>query len=1115
MANQLQYPGVSEPEEEEGQGSGGQDSSPYDGQGAAGNSSDPRGQGSNSPVSNGPYSPGNEQEQDYSQPDLGPGHNQPSLNPSDPRGQGGQGLGRDGLRQAEAGGANAGGLAPRFGDPGSESPEELSELEDEPDDQFANDFESDQNQRGSRRRRATTFARNNRSKLLIGGSLGGGGLISLFIALFSLIPLKVEHIIQNLESHFTAPVTSALEATNQIMLKKYIVRYVIPNYKNCGTTVTNKCRVRIVGGASNPVTNLYRSWAKTKLETRLATKYGIELHFDTGSRTWLLKGPGTAPDGDNIGAHGERIDNVFGRKAFKNASVNAMAVDSKWKQVWYRYIIGSYMGRVDGVKRCIFFCGTRESIRGTVDEMKQSAKYILADRVLQPRSQLTGVAVKCLLDPGCQPDHTTANGDNPPTSDFDQQTTTTLESLAAENGVEDMAKLKAIHAKMSERGFQKYLIDQILQTVFKQQTSERISNAIPVLGWINLAAEIVKNANNVGPKLKKISYVIEAAAAVKFFMTYQTYADEIHTGNVDANEVGSMVDSLGPGVNSSSDPLVGGTASAEQAPLYGDLVNGQPSTTVSTSYKCNNGKSPRPDTACPEEMLGGGNNIANSIHGFLAQPGVNVIVTIANAWNDTIGAIFNFASSVSGDVMSLVGKAAETAIEVGCTKIPTPFGDVYPIAGSVLPGVGDALCRVKDAALAAAPKIIEGLVNYVIPNPWGTNQGGGRSLTLLAQGAKVYGDTGCDQAGCKDVSGPVASAIIKQQEEEDRQQFESQPFFARMFSTDSSYSLVSQLAMATPLNLHASMQTGFASLLGDPMSAFTHSFGTVFSFGRAGAAATPNADPFGDGAKAFPTRNIPPDPETYWNTHNCGDTSDNGPIAKWQKAAADGPVSPKTGEPVHRTVEPCLLIQTDVGAVGGKDDSSLLTADDLAGVNGTGGTPAPPATPPVGTPAPPGSVVFPFPAKVSVVPPSSWSKDQGVDISTGGSACGKDAPEVAMADGVIVGRGISGFGPDAPILHITDGSLKDRYIYYGHAGDAQNSNGAGRPPNTNVGDKVTVGQTITYTGCGIVGLSSGPHLEIGIWPQGSSPSNSFPAMNQTSDEMMQILLTAYKAQGSK
>jgi murein DD-endopeptidase MepM/ murein hydrolase activator NlpD len=95
--------------------------------------------------------------------------------------------------------------------------------------------------------------------------------------------------------------------------------------------------------------------------------------------------------------------------------------------------------------------------------------------------------------------------------------------------------------------------------------------------------------------------------------------------------------------------------------------------------------------------------------------------------------------------------------------------------------------------------------------------------------------------------------------------------------------------------------------------------------------------------------------------------------------------------------------------------------------------------------------------------------DDGVDYSAPGGT-----PEFAMGPGVIIREGIGGFGPNAPVLQITSGPLAGRAVYYGHAG----------PDLVPVGATVAQGQQITIVGYGIVGESTGPHLEVGFYPVG-------------------------------
>ncbi len=937
--------------------------------------------------------------------------------------------------------------------------------------------------------------RKNRRKIGIIGSLTAASAGLLIAGFLALLPLKVLHVVQNLENHFYSTVHDATQRETDKLFSDYLKKYVLPARRLCAGKVSKDCNA--VPLTQNPVTRLFHGWQDARLEEKLATKFGLEFKWEPG-RGYYMKAPALSAKGVDLREFADSPDMTLDEFIQKNGNPeftkvtrqeirayvkDSVAGETRWKRVLYRYKIGRLLEEKYGIKRCIIFCKAKDSLSDSIDAQKRAAKLYLVERVVQPLDASLAVVLKCYFDPACEPSKTEtkpcttgvdcALHNSPENPNTDTELRKALADLSTRTGVATGKILEELSASIEKDGLQKFVIKYVLgkvfQTTITTATADKVSAAIPVVGWVNMAFQIVEFGDKAGPKLKKLNYLRNAAAAVSMYAMYRTYADEVKHGNANAFEVGSFTNSLGPvAKNASSADLKGGTAGAEQSPLYSKLL-GDKSGIGAPTYKCDNGLSPAGVTGlnltCPEEKLAAGNDFFNGLHSIISNSGLGFI---ASVWRNSIGVLFNLFSSAVSVIFNPLVSFAEKVCSItgflgfGQYLIPPPWGEY---------------CAIRDAAKAAGTKIMELATTQLFPTPFSNNMGGGRTFDMMAAGSDVSGnDFAHVGLGGQVLSNQQVADIQNTQAQERYQQYSSQSFFARMLDKNSEYSAINKLAAAIPSSPSTALTSSIASFTSHPLSKITSIFGNLFNLtSRSASAATGAAtgaaagDAFGVTQYGYPEGPIiipvgPMKDKDFWHVNHgdfwdtyCEPKNPDGSqnqnyinyYDQWNKDAAAA-LDPNTGMPLNTNTNGCLLIESTTGSAGAVYDPSLLTPDDLGSNSSTpvtGGNPGGvPFNPGPTTPCLPGISGYCNPLR-DLKTPGFAGFDEGADY-TG------DGPVHALGNGVVSfyststgWPGPGGTRGSAISYVLSDGPAKGLTVYV-----AENCT---LNPSLNVGSQVT------------------------------------------------------------
>jgi hypothetical protein len=739
-----------------------------------------------------------------------------------------------------------------------------------------------------------------KKRIAIVGALAGGSVTVGLIAFFALLPFKVTAVMTMIQNRFTATATTAIDKETEKLFSSYVGKYVLPGIVNgrCRSTIDATC-VGNLSGHDGPVKKLYEGWKQAKIETKLASKYGIVIG-KKGDQFFMNIDGQIMPNSNkalrdllNSPANHSIFDvaNSTGsgsasRQEVRLAVRNALKDATFYDKTFYRLKVMKLLASKYGLNFCVVACNLSDTAHNKISDAKLTAKAKLYQRMLPEK---WGLVMTCVMS-GCITDSLldASPGDTERLTPFQKDFQTQLANFAKKFPNESLPDLIKKSNDISKDGFKKYIAREAVKALVGKvggsdaaalAAGETAEKAMGPIGWIVFALQVLNGATKIGPILQYAGYAASVATAVEVYQTYNTVSSECKSGHCSMTELGSFSNALETNLSGSKTNSVSFTAS----PLYNAYFGSDTPTTASIfssllpgtasadgeamDIPCDDGSLlPKRQLVCPEMHFD--------------QNGSKV----ASAVSDTLNLVPGL-SAVTGWISKIISAPA-SALGSLIEKIPG-VDTVMGWAGDL---VGGPLSWVMDK-LITTPGV----------------DSGARQIDMVIAGAEKAGADATKAVGGVTGSTAAVNAIQNEAVAEAKAQFDSQPLLARMFSTSSPYSFISRLAIAMPTNLVTAAHSGLASLLTDPFSRLTSLVSTAFSPQNVFADSTV-PEQFGITQYVFPESAMPNDPEAYWDANCQGDF-----MTPWLNSQQ---FNDKTGEADAHTPNPCLLIQATTQAAG-------------------------------------------------------------------------------------------------------------------------------------------------------------------------------------------------------
>lgn len=667
-------------------------------------------------------------------------------------------------------------------------------------------------------------ARNNRKALMALG-IGGGILVSAAGAFLALLPMKLEMLIKSATSEAAAIPEHAIEHRLAYLTQVYISRRILE------TAAAGSSADIFVGDTIT--SGMFNAWRAANYEKQL----GIEIVSDRTRATerglsWEIKIDGQPISGDIKGRDlstltsdvGGKIDGSKNMRSLLNSHIKSK---THWTQFYKRYAMRKTLMRKYGVSKWSWLPDSASEKLDNYAEKKRLLVRDLRSRLYNATigriSKLTVPSVNCISGDSEECKNLKDDLDRPNSEiKNDERDKTALADCSKESG---SAKSACEDDNKKEQEAQQQSADQqstnadatsgdipedILDTptdslgtdksklgklLAKKVSKEVLAKLAAGVGLLDMFMSIVHSVND--GSLNEVMYVRNSTAYIGYSSEMLAMNDQLKAGKLDVSQVGALFEMLGDFGSSRLYQLSTGS-------ITPDYANGHKfSTTCTTDDDGETTTLPTGHLLCDDRK------VVYDKTDFTDQPWWKVLAKLADIWYNSGHLLFKFAENVIGGVMSglklddFIGAVLnKTGLEsLGAKGMKTLLNMVYgtPITGQETDG-------------DAADNIIGGVQS---------------SYLALGQTGQDMGNSG--DGGGLGIGGAVmtpsqTTAMYQEIAAEKADETAHESMIAKLFDTDSTTSVTSQLVARTP--------TSFAQLAALPqmfMAALTNVFAPQLS----------------------------------------------------------------------------------------------------------------------------------------------------------------------------------------------------------------------------------------------------------------------------------------------